>query len=191
MLSSGSIGQWSVLLILAVVVLLLGATAGGLVTRRRPTTLPADDIERLRELQAQLHEGVQLARLGCTRSQDPGVRGIATAALDEEAEYLGRVNGWAQLWEIPAPEAESDDDSRWGVWFFPIVARLRRVPAGRFDVEFLQVMAEHWSDGVTLGDRIHDGTESTPLAGLARDLADRCDHHLNGTTVRHFTPGAH
>src|SRR5690606_33248566 len=66
----------------------------------------AVDIGFLQDMSTHHNQAVEMAGIALTRTTDAEVRGLAYDILTTQANQIGRMQGWLQLWDAPSQSVE-------------------------------------------------------------------------------------
>jgi uncharacterized protein (DUF305 family) len=131
-------------------------------------------------------QGVEMANLVPSRSEDREVRQLAFDISSTQTNQAGRMQGWLELWELPLYFGETmdwmGDGGHAGHGTEPGVlmpgmateeelANLRGLSGTPFDVEFLRLMIRHHQGGLDMADYAAEHAGEPAVGDLAQAIA--------------------
>ncbi|MPQ99919.1 DUF305 domain-containing protein [Modestobacter sp. I12A-02628] len=188
--------------VIAVALVLIGgglAVALGIGQQQTPGT-DSVDAGFSRDMSRHHLQGVEMANLAASRSQDPEVLSLAFDISATQTNQAGRMQGWLALWGLPATSAETmtwmggshghgsgssqmgsvamDDMAMGPGGLMPgmateeELAELRSLSGPAFDVRFLQLMTRHHQGGLEMAQYAGSHAIEPAVATLARTIAE-------------------
>lgn len=188
-------GRWLRPLLAVVVAVALLLAGGGLAVGLgigRTAQPGADSVDAgfSRDMSRHHLQGVEMANLALTRSQDATVLQLAFDISATQTNQVGRMQGWLSLWGLPLTSGSTmawmgghDDHSAGGAAMAGSstlmpgmatedeLAQLRDLSGQPFDVLFLQLMTRHHQGGLDMAEYAEADAEVDVVRGLARSIA--------------------
>ena len=178
--------------LLAVIAVALVLAGGGLavalgIGRTDTPTSESVDAGFSRDMSRHHLQGVEMANLALTRSQDVEVRQLAFDISATQTNQAGRMQGWLSLWGLSQNGGETmawmtgsghsghsmdADDPMPGMATEDELAELRSLTGTAFDVEFLQLMTRHHQGGLEMALDAAENAMEPAVRQLARSIAE-------------------
>ncbi|WP_067860647.1 DUF305 domain-containing protein [Nocardia shimofusensis] len=200
----------------AVAAILLGVVIG--VVIRLPLDGHAEpdpnavDIGFLQDMSAHHNQAVEMAGIALTRSTDTEVRTLAYDILTTQANQIGRMQGWLQMWNESAQTVEGHMgwmtdagghrhggsehtgpvDTMPGMASRDDLEALRRASSPELDTLFLSLMLRHHQGGIPMLEYAGEHAATTAVrtfsAGMAASQAAESELLTDMLTARGGTP---
>lgn len=199
----------------AVAAILLGVVIGVVIRlpldgRAEPDP-SAVDIGFLQDMSAHHNQAVEMAGIALTRSTDTEVRTLAYDILTTQANQIGRMQGWLQMWNEPAQTVEGHMgwmtggghqhgaseptgpvDTMPGMASREDLDALRRASSPALDTLFLSLMLRHHQGGIPMLEYAGEHAATTAVrtfsAGMAASQAAESRLLTDMLTARGGTP---
>lgn len=191
---AGSPWRTALLAVIGVALFLLGGGAAVAlrIGQDEPPAIDSVDAGFARDMSAHHLQGVEMANLALTRSEDPEVRQLAFDIASTQTNQVGRMQGWLNLWGLPVTGGEtmawmegsteqgmamgSDtamaDRPMPGMATEEELAQLRALTGPEFDVRFLQLMIRHHQGATDMAVYAADNAAVPAVSALARSIAE-------------------
>jgi uncharacterized protein (DUF305 family) len=142
---------------LAVIGILAGIASSSQIGRDLPwmgNDLDADQAY-MRHMTTHHAQGVELARLGAQRANDPHLRALANLMVASQAGEIRIFDGWWQSWfAVAMPDCTARDRADMpGFLTAEQMQQARSAPSGQFDNLFVRLMGVHHSGAVRMADQ--------------------------------------
>jgi len=178
--------------LIAVIAVALVLAGGGLavalgIGRTDTPTSESVDAGFSRDMSRHHLQGVEMANLALTRSEDVEVRQLAFDISATQTNQAGRMQGWLALWGLSQNSSETmawmtgsghsghamgADGLMPGMATEDELAELRSLTGTAFDVDFLQLMTRHHQGGLEMALDAAEHAAEPAVRQLARAIAE-------------------
>lgn len=141
------------------VIVLLGAIAWFGSHGYEPPWMGRDrdaDQAYIRHMTAHHAQGVELARIGAERAQDPHLRKLAMLMVASQAGEIRIFENWWLSWfDTEMPDCSTEERAAMPGYLAPAEMRaVKAAPSDQFDPVFIEAMSRHHSGAVRMADRM-------------------------------------
>lgn len=141
------------------VIVLLGAIAWFGSHGYEPPWMGRDrdaDQAYIRHMTAHHAQGVELARIGAERAQDPHLRKLAMLMVASQAGEIKIFENWWLSWfDTEMPDCSTEERAAMPGYLTPAEMRaVKAAPSDQFDPVFVEAMSRHHSGAVRMADRM-------------------------------------
>jgi uncharacterized protein (DUF305 family) len=141
------------------VIVLLGAVAWFGSHGHEPPWMGRDrdaDQAYIRHMTAHHAQGVELARIGAERAQDPHLRKLAMLMVASQAGEIRIFENWWLSWfDTEMPDCSTEERAAMPGYLTPAEMRaIKAAPSDQFDPVFIEAMSRHHSGAVRMADRM-------------------------------------
>jgi uncharacterized protein (DUF305 family) len=133
---------------------------------------PAADQRFMRHMRTHHEQGVAIAKLGATRTQDPHLRALARLMGASQSGELKILDSWWASWFAePLPICSADERvSMPGLLSDDQMQELQSAPANAFNAKFIRMMSFHHAGAVTMADQRLKASGDVRLAMMAHAI---------------------
>ncbi|TDD40726.1 DUF305 domain-containing protein [Nonomuraea terrae] len=136
--------------VLAVLVLLLSVACGQAESAEKAEPVNADDVMFVQMMVQHHRQGIEIARIGASRTADPEVKTLTAAIETTQQDEVEMMLRWLHDWDQPLTAASAAHDHHGGM---PETDRQRLQQLRKsqnFDYDLLTVLIEHQDGAVTM-----------------------------------------
>lgn len=172
---------WPRLMVSVAVALLLLSGLGVGVARTKRAATPGEGSAEAgfaRDMATHHAQAVEMAVIVRDRTDDPMVAGLALDILLTQQSQIGRMNGWLDVWGLPATGL--DRPMAWmghpvagrmpGMASPEEIERLTELSGEEADLEFLRLMIRHHEGGVPMAQALLERSEDDVVRRLASSI---------------------
>jgi len=157
------------------VTVLLGATASFGSHGYEPPWMGRDrdaDQAYIRHMTAHHAQGIELARIGAERAQDPHLRKLAMLMVASQAGEIRIFENWWLSWfDTEMPDCSTEERAAMPGYLTPAEMRaVKTAPPDQFDAAFVEAMSRHHSGAVSMADRMWQSRGDLRLRVMAHAI---------------------
>ena len=167
-------GSWIAATLLAIAL----AGLGGLMAKRSAAGAPDDrsaEAGFARDMSTHHEQAVEMALLIRDRTADAQIKAIATDIVLTQTHQMGQMQGWLDVWGLPATGAEPpmawmghpSEGRMPGMASPEEVGRLSALSGDEADREFLRLMIRHHEGGVPMAQAVLERSDDEVVRRLA------------------------